>query len=138
MVVIRLSRGGTNKRPFYKIVAADRRFARDGRYIERMGYFNPIAAGGEKRIELDRERINYWVGQGAKPSDRVKSLLRELDNPEILEKRKIKRSARKTRKAVEAKAKIEAEAKAKEKESAKEAKSEEEATEEVAKEKESE
>lgn len=98
MVVIRLSRGGTNKRPFYRIVVADRRAARDGSYIERLGYFNPIAVGGEKRLDLDRERVNYWIGTGAQPSERVVSLLRELDKPEVVEKRKIKSEARKVKK----------------------------------------
>jgi len=114
MVVIRLSRGGTNKRPFYKVVATDQRFARDGRYIERLGYFNPIAVGGEKRIELNMERVNYWVGQGAKPSDRVKSILKELDKPEVVEKRKAKNEVRKSKKKLAAKSKLAAESKAKE------------------------
>ena len=98
MVVIRLSRGGTNKRPFYTVVAADSRAARDGCYLERLGYFNPIATGGEKRLDLNRERISYWVGQGAQTSERVAHLLYELDKPEILEKRKAKSTARKIRK----------------------------------------
>ncbi|EKE01079.1 MAG: hypothetical protein ACD_21C00224G0002 [uncultured bacterium] len=104
MVVIRLSRGGTNKRPFYTVVVADRRASRDGCYLERLGYFNPIATGGEKRLELDRERISHWIGQGAQPSERVAHLLRELDKPEILEKRKAKSTARKTHKKEKAKA----------------------------------
>lgn len=103
MVVIRLSRGGTNKRPFYTVVAADRRASRDGCYLERLGYFNPIATGGEKRLELDRERINYWISTGARPSERVVHLLSELDKPEILAKRKVKSNARKTRKKKKAK-----------------------------------
>ena len=102
MVVIRLSRGGTNKRPFYKIVVADRRASRDGCYLERVGFFNPIAAGGEKRLELNKERINYWLGKGAQPSERVTNLLFELDKPEILEKRKVKNTARKARKKAKA------------------------------------
>lgn len=97
MVVIRLSRGGTNKRPFYTVVAADRRASRDGCYLERLGYFNPIATGGEKRLELNQERITYWVNQGAQPSERVAHLLCELTKPELLEKRKAKSAARKTR-----------------------------------------
>ena len=104
MVVIRLSRGGTNKRPFYTVVAADRRASRDGCYLERLGYFNPIATGGEKRLELNQERINYWIGTGAKPSERVMHLLQELAKPEILEKRKAKNTARKTRLKEKAKA----------------------------------
>lgn len=104
MVVIRLSRGGTNKRPFYTVVAADRRASRDGRYLERLGYFNPIATGGEKRLELNQERINYWVAKGAQPSERVTHLLCELAKPEVLEKRKVKSAARKTRVKEKAKA----------------------------------
>ena len=77
MVKIRLSRGGAKKRPFYHIVVTDSRNCRDGRYIERIGYFNPIAAGGEKRLEVDAGRVDHWVGQGAQLSDRVKSLMKE-------------------------------------------------------------
>lgn len=77
MVKIRLSRGGAKKRPFYHIVVTDSRNCRDGRYIERIGYFNPIAAGGEKRLEVDAERVDHWMGQGAQLSDRVKSLMKE-------------------------------------------------------------
>ena len=105
MVVIRLSRGGTNKRPFYKIVVADRRASRDGCYLERVGFFNPIATGGEKRLEINSERVNYWLDKGAKPSERVTSLLCELNKPEILEKRRAKNTARKARKKAETKAK---------------------------------
>ena len=97
MVVIRLSRGGTKKRPFYTIIAADRRAPRDGRYLERLGYFNPIATGGEKRLELYHERVNYWISQGAKPSVRITRLLQEETNPQSRDKRKIKNAARKTR-----------------------------------------
>ncbi len=78
MVVIRLSRGGSKKRPFYKVVAADRRFSRDGRYLEKLGYFNPLATGAQKRIELDTPRVDYWVGQGAQMSDRVASIVKEF------------------------------------------------------------
>lgn len=77
MVVIRLSRGGTNKRPFYHVVVADRRDARDGRCIERVGYFNPIASGKEIRLNLDIERIQYWISTGAQPSERVQTLLKD-------------------------------------------------------------
>jgi small subunit ribosomal protein S16 len=74
MVVIRLSRGGAKKAPFYNIVAADKRAGRDGRYIERLGYFNPVARGAETRLSLNVERFDHWVSQGAQPSDRVKDL----------------------------------------------------------------
>lgn len=77
MVTIRLARGGSKKRPFYQIVVADSRRSATGRYIERIGYFNPIAKGGEKRLSLDTERVNYWLGVGAQPSARVSALLVE-------------------------------------------------------------
>ncbi len=78
MVVIRMARGGSKGRPFYRVVVADKRFPRDGRYIERVGFFNPVAAGPEERLRLDIERIEHWIAQGAQPSDRVTSLVKEL------------------------------------------------------------
>lgn len=75
MVTIRLSRGGAKRRPFYHIVVTDSRNPRDGRYIERIGFFNPIATGGEAKLNVDRERVKYWVGKGAQASDRVAMLL---------------------------------------------------------------
>ncbi len=78
MVVIRLARGGSKKRPFYQITVADQRSRRDGRFIERLGFFNPIARGGEERIRLDMERAEYWIRQGAQASDRVRSILKEV------------------------------------------------------------
>jgi small subunit ribosomal protein S16 len=80
MVVIRLSRGGAKKRPFYNIVVSDRRSARDGRCIERIGYFNPIASGQEVKLHLQHERAVYWMSQGAQPSPRVKTLLKSFNN----------------------------------------------------------
>ncbi len=77
MVVIRLARGGSKKRPFYRIVATDKRNSRDGRFLEKLGYFNPIASGNEKRLEMDMERVEHWVSKGAQPSDRVASLIKE-------------------------------------------------------------
>jgi len=77
MVVIRLARGGAKKRPFYHIVVAEKARARDGRYIERLGYFNPIAVGKEVRLQLDQERAAHWVTNGAQPSDKVKVLIKE-------------------------------------------------------------
>ena len=77
MVVIRLARGGSKKRPFYHVVAADKRCARDGRYIECIGYFNPLAKGQAVRVSLDNDRIEHWVKQGAQLSDRVKKLISE-------------------------------------------------------------
>jgi small subunit ribosomal protein S16 len=79
MVVIRLSRGGAKKRPFYHVVVADKRCARDGRCIERVGYFNPIAAGKDVRLHLLIERVQYWISQGAQPSDRVQQLLKDFE-----------------------------------------------------------
>jgi small subunit ribosomal protein S16 len=77
MVVIRLSRGGAKKRPFYRMVATDKRNRRDGRFIERLGYFNPSPSGQEKRFEIDLERVDYWVGTGAQLSDRAASVVKE-------------------------------------------------------------
>lgn len=79
MVTIRLSRVGAKKRPFYQVTVTDSRSARDGRFIERVGFFNPIASGKEVRVRLDRERIDYWVKQGAQLSDRVAKLLSESE-----------------------------------------------------------
>lgn len=79
MVVIRLSRGGAKKRPFYHIVVADRRRARDSRYIERLGYFNPIAAGKDVRLLMDLERIKDWISKGAQPSERVWQLIKTYE-----------------------------------------------------------
>jgi small subunit ribosomal protein S16 len=75
MVTIRLSRGGTTKRPFYHIVATDHRNRRDGRYLERLGFFNPIAAGRDTALQIDLARVEYWQGQGAQLSARVAALL---------------------------------------------------------------
>ncbi len=77
MVTIRLARGGAKKRPFYHIVVTDSRNRRDGRYIERVGFFNPIASGQEQELKIDHERIDYWISQGAKTSDRVAKLIKE-------------------------------------------------------------
>ena len=77
MVTIRMSRGGAKKRPFYHIVVTDSRNRRDGRYIERIGFFNPVATGGEERLRLDVERADFWSAQGAQLSDRVAKLLKE-------------------------------------------------------------
>ncbi|MBX3709764.1 MAG: 30S ribosomal protein S16 [Gammaproteobacteria bacterium] len=76
MVVIRLSRGGAKKRPFYHIVVADKQRSRNGRFIEQVGYFNPIASGKEVRLVIDVERIQQWITKGAQPSDRVKYLMK--------------------------------------------------------------
>lgn len=76
MVSIRLARGGSKKRPFYHVVVSDSRSPRDGRYIERLGFFNPQARGQEERLRLDNERIDYWLSIGAQPSERVSSLIK--------------------------------------------------------------
>jgi small subunit ribosomal protein S16 len=76
MITIRLARGGAKKRPFYHIVATDSRSPRDGRFKERVGYFNPIACGGEKRLQLDMERVSYWKSVGAQVSERVAKLIK--------------------------------------------------------------
>ena len=78
MVVIRMARGGSKKRPFYRIVAADKRMPRDGRFIERLGFFNPVASGNDERLRLDLERVDHWIKNGAQLSDRVHSLVKEL------------------------------------------------------------
>jgi len=77
MVTIRLARGGAKKRPFYSIVVTDSRNARDGRFIERVGFFNPVARGQEERLRLNMERLAYWVSNGAQASERVAQLVKE-------------------------------------------------------------
>ncbi|MCA0393912.1 MAG: 30S ribosomal protein S16 [Proteobacteria bacterium] len=78
MVKIRLTRGGAKKRPFYHIIVTDSRSARDGRNIERVGYYNPVAQGAEQRIVLDAARIDHWVSQGAQLTDKVRNLYKEV------------------------------------------------------------
>lgn len=82
MVVIRLSRGGSKKRPFYHLTVADSRNARDGRFIERVGFFNPIARGQEERLRVSMDRVDYWVSKGAQTSDRVAQLIKEFKKAE--------------------------------------------------------
>ncbi len=77
MVTIRLSRGGAKKRPFYHITVADSRNSRDGRFIERLGFFNPIAKGQEESVRISLDRVEYWMGKGAQPSERVAQLIKE-------------------------------------------------------------
>lgn len=90
-IKIRLARGGSKKRPFYRIVAADSRMPRDGRYIERLGTYNPLLPkDSEERVKMDLERIQHWLGQGAQPTDRIARFLEvagvraktERNNPE--------------------------------------------------------
>ena len=78
MVVIRLARGGAKKRPFYQIIVTDSRNARDGRFIERIGFFNPTAQGQAEKVRLDTERFAHWVSQGAQPSERVADLAKQV------------------------------------------------------------
>lgn len=77
MVRIRLARSGQKKRPFYSIVIADIRKKRDGGFIERVGFFNPVAQGQEEKLRLNQERINYWLSQGAQPTERVAKLIKQ-------------------------------------------------------------
>ena len=77
MVTIRLSRSGAKKKPFFHITVTDSRKPRDGRFIERVGYFNPIAKGKETRLKVDHERVDYWIGVGASISDRVALLIKQ-------------------------------------------------------------
>lgn len=77
MVVIRLARGGAKRRPFFNVVVTDSRNRRDGRYIERVGFFNPIAKGKEVGLSIQKERVNYWLSKGAQASERVASLVKQ-------------------------------------------------------------
>ncbi|WP_028117944.1 30S ribosomal protein S16 [Ferrimonas senticii] len=77
MVTIRLARGGAKKRPFYSVVVADARSPRDGRFIEKVGFFNPVAQGQAEKLRLDLARVDHWIGQGAAVSDRVASLIKD-------------------------------------------------------------
>lgn len=77
MVVIRLSRGGAKARPFYNIVVADKRVRRDGRFIERLGFYNPTAKGGEEGLRIAQDRLTYWTGVGAQTSPTVERLIKQ-------------------------------------------------------------
>lgn len=77
MVTIRLARGGSKKQPFYHVVATDSRNSRDGRFIERLGFFNPVARGSAEKLRLDLEAIDAWIAKGAQMSDRVKNLVKQ-------------------------------------------------------------
>lgn len=77
MVTIRLARGGSKKRPFYHLTVTDSRSSRNGRYIERVGFFNPVARGQEERLRVDADRVKHWVDLGAQVSDRVAQLLKQ-------------------------------------------------------------
>ena len=77
MVKIRLTRGGAKKRPFYHIVVTDQRNKRDGRAIERVGFYNPVAQGNETKLQLDTDRVQHWIGNGAQMTDKVRVLLKQ-------------------------------------------------------------
>ena len=99
MLTIRLARAGAKKRPFFHITVADSRKPRDGRFVERVGYFNPISSGKEVRLEINQERIDYWLSQGAQVSDRVLTLIKEKsETPEEEAKRKQTKEKRRLRK----------------------------------------
>ncbi len=83
MVVIRLARGGAKKRPFYNIVVADSRERRDGRYLERLGFYNPMAAGGEQPLRVALDRVSYWEGVGAQLSPTVKRLVGDAAKAQV-------------------------------------------------------
>ena len=85
MVVIRLARWGARKKPFYHVVVTDSRSARDGRHLERVGYYNPMARGQAKDFELKLDRIAYWVSEGAAVSDRVSTLLKKVSATPVVE-----------------------------------------------------
>ncbi len=78
MVTIRLARGGSKKNPYYYVTVADRRNALTGRFIERVGFYNPLARGKEEKLRIDLERVKFWQGHGATPSPRVAKLLQDL------------------------------------------------------------
>tara|TARA_B100001029_G_scaffold139726_1_gene119022 strand:+ start:290 stop:799 length:510 start_codon:yes stop_codon:yes gene_type:complete len=120
MLTIRLARSGAKKRPFYHISVADSRMPRDGRFVERVGYYNPIASGQEVRLEVNLERIDYWISKGAQPSDRVLNLLKQnKETPEQTEKRLAVKEAKRVKKlALKAAAKQAEEAPAEEAEAA--------------------
>jgi small subunit ribosomal protein S16 len=92
-VKIRLARGGSKKRPFYRIVAADSRMPRDGRFIEKLGTYNPLLAkDSEERVKMDMERIQYWLSQGAQPTDRVSRFLEAAGVVEKKERANMKKA----------------------------------------------
>ena len=112
-IKIRLARGGSKKRPFYRIVAADSRMPRDGRYVEKLGTYNPLLPkDSEERIKMDMERVQYWLSQGAQPTDRISRMLeaagvlgkKERNNPKKAEpgKKAVERAEEKASKAAEA------------------------------------
>ena len=114
MVVIRLRRLGAKKRPFYHVIVADSRFAASGRFIEQVGFFNPIASGKEVRLRLDMEAVNSWIAKGAQPSVRVKLLIKEseMGAEAVMQARAAKREAALAARKAAAEAKAQEEAQA--------------------------
>lgn len=128
MVVIRLSRGGSKKTPFFNLVVADSRNRRDGRFIERVGFYNPSASGQAEALRVDQERVKYWTSVGAQPSDTVKRLVKlHATGPEGMAKAKEKDEAKAKAKAEKIAAAEAAKIKAAADAAAAEAKAEEEA-----------
>lgn len=129
MVVIRLSRGGSKKNPFYSVVVADSRNRRDGRFVERIGFYNPSARAGAEGLRINEERAQYWIGNGAQLSDTVARLVKfHAKGPEGMAAAKAKEVAKadaaKAKKEAEAAAKLKAEADAAAAEAAEKAKAE--------------
>ncbi|WP_316013499.1 30S ribosomal protein S16 [Roseobacter sp. HKCCA0434] len=112
-VTIRLARGGSKKRPFYRIVAADSRYARDGRYIEKLGTYNPLLPkDDENRVQMDMERVQDWMSKGAKPTDRISRFLEAAGVIEKKERANMKKAepGKKAKERAEERAAKEAEA----------------------------
>ncbi|EET46826.1 30S ribosomal protein S16 [Thalassobium sp. R2A62] len=104
---IRLARGGSKKRPFYRIVAADSRMPRDGRYVEKLGTYNPLLAkDDESRVQMNMDRVNYWLGEGAQPTDRISRFLEAAGVMEKKERANMKKAVpgKKAQERVEEKA----------------------------------
>ena len=102
MVIIRLARGGAKKSPFYSVVVADSRNRRDGRFIERVGFYNPLAKEGQEGLRLDSARITHWQGNGAQLSDCVARLVKQSAKSAVVAQEPVKAKAAKTSKAKEA------------------------------------
>lgn len=127
MVVIRLARGGSKKNPFYHIVVADCRHPRDGRFIEHVGYYNPMARGRDVQLQVEKERIAYWLDQGAQATLRVKHLIEKLEkSPEEAQKGSLRKGELKHLQAEQSAKAQKAQAKAAEEAAAEKAKAKEE------------
>ena len=104
MVKIRLARGGVNKKPFYTIVVTDSRKSRDSGYIQRIGYFNPVAKGKEARLNLDMEKLSIWIEKGAKLTERVQTLVKEWHAPDLYQNKRDKKIERVNKKRAQKRA----------------------------------